>query len=183
MATSSIDICSNALLLLGDNKISAFNESAGGLVAENLYDSVLEDLLTQHHWRFATKKKQLNRISTDPINGYSYKHQLPADYLRAIGISPNGPYDIFEDELHANYNPVELDYIYKPAVAEWPPWFVKAMEYAMAAELAEAVTEQTTRAEFYQKKAEIQIAKAMGIDSQQRPNVAIKSNPFLEAHY
>ena len=182
MASSSIEIASNALLLIGDNAISAFTESTGGIIAERLYDDLLDDLLTSHHWRFATKKQLLNQLVTAPINGFAHAFQIPTDCLKIITINYSVPYEINGDQIHCNITPIEADYIFRPSEPSFPAWFVKALEYRLASELAMPVTEATTRAEFYAAQYRSQVDKAMGLDSQQRPNVAIRNNPFLTAH-
>jgi len=185
MATSEIEISSKALLLIGDNGISAYDESKAGITAQALFPSVLENLLAFHLWRFATKQFNLSRLVTGPLDdtGYQYRFQLPAGYIRTVQVFPGVPYEIVEDKIHANVDELTLEYIYKPDVAAWPPWFVKLMEYTMAAELANPVTESAAVADLWDGKARLQLGAAMSIDSQQRPNVAFKHNPILEAHY
>ena len=55
MANSKFDICNKALVLVGANTITSFNESTTeSKVANNLYESTLENLLTRCRWRFAS---------------------------------------------------------------------------------------------------------------------------------
>ena len=61
MATA-VSICSNALLMLGDNPINSFDESAtpGGLdrarIADNLWPSTRNSILRSHPWNCAIKR-------------------------------------------------------------------------------------------------------------------------------
>ena len=55
MATTNIDICARALIMIGAQPISSFSVgSTEALVASNIYDDVVEASLTRHRWRFAT---------------------------------------------------------------------------------------------------------------------------------
>ena len=60
---SSIDIASNALLLIGDNPISSFDDpGAGAKVAANLYPETKKRMLSEHPWSFALKQQRLNTL-------------------------------------------------------------------------------------------------------------------------
>ena len=64
MADSKFDICNKAMVLVGANTITSFNQSTTeSKVANNLYESTLENLLTRCRWRFASKQKQLSKRS------------------------------------------------------------------------------------------------------------------------
>ena len=53
MATTSIDICARALVMIGASPISSFSDgSTEALVASNVYTDVTEASLTRHRWRF-----------------------------------------------------------------------------------------------------------------------------------
>lgn len=185
MATSEIRVCSNALLLIGDNAISTYAETRGGVIAGALVDSTIEDMLSQHLWHFARAQLDLSRLSTgaDTDTGYTYRFQLPAGYIRAVQVWPRVPYEVVGDKVHANVTELRMEYVYRPDAGAWPPWFVKLMEYQMAATLANPVTENNDLSKFWEAKARDQLSVAMSIDAQQRPNVAIAHNPFLEEHY
>ena len=67
MANSKFDICNKALVLVGANTITSFNQATTeSKVANNLYESTLENLLTRCRWRFASKQKQLSKNTTNP---------------------------------------------------------------------------------------------------------------------
>ena len=61
MATTSIDICARALVMIGASPISSFSDgSTEALVASNVYTDVTEASLTRHRWRFATTQGSLS---------------------------------------------------------------------------------------------------------------------------
>lgn len=180
MATD-ISMSSNALLLIGHGTIASFTEGgAGAEVASNLYTTTFENLLTLHRWRFATAKRDLNRLTSTPLNEWSYAFTLPSDYLIAIKVYPDVDYEIYENKLYANVTTVALDYIFKPDESRLPPYFVKLMEFHLAAQFAIPVTDNSTKAEEYRKMYEDQLRRAKFIDSQARPNAPIVDSPFIE---
>ena len=180
MATS-ISMCSNALLLIGHGTISSFTEgSSGSKVASNLYGTTYENLLTLSRWRFAIAKRDLGRLTATPLNEWTYAFQLPSDYLVAIKVYPQSDYEIYEDKLYSNLTEVALDFVFKPDESRLPPWFVKMMEFALAAQFAIPITDNSAKAEAYRSQYEEQYKKARFIDAQARPNDTIVHSPFTE---
>ena len=69
MATTNIDICARALIMIGASPISSFSDdSTEGLVTNNIYEEIVEATLTRHKWRFATGQKQLSLLSAGSNN-------------------------------------------------------------------------------------------------------------------
>ena len=80
MATSKVDICARALVMIGAQPISSFTDgSTEALVASNVYEDILQASLTRHRWKFATNQKALSLLSTAPVGRYEFAYQLPAD--------------------------------------------------------------------------------------------------------
>jgi hypothetical protein len=180
MATS-ISMCSNALLLIGHGTISSFTEGgAGATVAANLYPTTYENLLTLFRWRFATAKRDLSRLTATPLNEWTYAYQLPADYLVGIKTWPQSDFEIYEDKLYSNLTAVALDFIFKPDESRLPPWFVKLLEFALAAQFAIPITDSSTKAEEYRAFYDEQFRRARFVDAQARPNDVILDSPFTE---
>lgn len=183
-STSAIQISSNALILLGHPPIASFDEpGAGAQAASNLYEQSYLNMLTIHRWRFATKKAQLSRLSGSPLNGYMYKHQLPNDMLYLIKKDIGFNYEIFGSELHSNNTTEEIDYLYRVKEDNLPPYFIKAFEFFMAAQLAIPVVGNSTRAEQYNKMYEMQLKRAKFADSTQRPGDTFVRNPYVEVRF
>ena len=180
MATD-ISMCSNALLLLGHSTINAFTDvGAGAKAANNLYETVYEDALTGYPWRFAMGKVALSKLVAAPLNEWLNGFQLPGDLLLVYRTYPRSNFEIYEDVLYSDQDTVEIDYWFKPEETTLPPYFVKYLQYALAAEFAISVTDNRTLAETFDAKATQQKMIAMNRDSQGRTNNAIESAPFLE---
>lgn len=180
MATA-ISMCSNALLLIGHSTISSFTDpGAGPQVASNLYDTTYENLLSQHRWRFAMAKRDLARLTSSPLNEWQYAFALPSDYLTNVRVYPDVDFEIYENKLYANHKEVSLDYVFKPSEARLPPYFVKLMEFHLAAQFAIPVTDNTAKAEEYRRMYEDQLRRSKYIDSQARPSDGFVDAPFIE---
>jgi len=182
---SDIDIASNALLLVGDNPISSFDDpGAGAKAASNLYLETKKRLLSEHPWSFALKQQRLNRLSQTPdeLTGYSNAFQLPTDLIRIWNIQSHSNYILIGDLLYSNENEILATYIYNVDEVKLPPHFVKSLEYALASDFAISVTEDTGKAQLYEQKSINSKSQAMAIDSQGRPQPAIIDSPLINAH-
>lgn len=181
-STSAIQMSSNALILLGHPPIASFDEpGAGPQAAGNLYEQSYLNLLTIHRWRFATKKAQLARLSAAPLNGFTYQFQLPSDLLYLIKKDSGFDYEIYGDKLHSNNTSEEIDYLYRVNEDALPPYFAKAFEFFMAAQMAIPVVGNTSRADYYAGLYEMQLKRAKFADSTQRPQDTFSSSPYTQA--
>jgi hypothetical protein len=62
-------------------------------------------------------------------------------------------FEIYNLGLYTNYEQVWIDYQYRPAEAVFPPYFVRLLKTALAADFAEPVTDQLTKGDYYHQKA------------------------------
>ncbi len=92
---SAIKINSNALILLGHTPIATFDDpGSGAQVAANLYETTVRSMLSDHRWRFATKKVELAKLTASPDNEFTYQYQLPTDLIMLIKLQETGNYEI-----------------------------------------------------------------------------------------
>jgi len=182
---SSIDIASNALVLIGDNPISSFDDpGAGAQVASNLYPETKKRLLSEHPWSFALKQQRLNKLSQDPdvLTGFTNAFQLPTDLIRIWNIQSHSQYILIGNLLYSNETEILATYVYDVDEVNLPPHFVKSLEYSLASDFAISVTEDNTMAGLFTQKAMATTRQAMSIDSQSRPQQAIIDAPLINAH-
>ena len=67
---TKIDLCSMALLKLGEKPIQSWHEdSAEAQLARTLFDSTVDTLLSVFPWRFATQTVVLNKNSRLVVEG------------------------------------------------------------------------------------------------------------------
>jgi hypothetical protein len=183
---SKIGLISNALILIGDLPITSLTgNSRAQVVANNLYDNVVQNEFTKYRWGFARKKAQLGKEATAIVGTeYSDKYTLPSDLLTLIKLNPNQPYQIIENKVYINYSgDLYCDYIANVSESVFPVHFAKMIEYALARDFALAIrdsaTVKTAMAEEYLNASRM----ARYTDSQQHPITPIQDRPFLDVRY
>lgn len=186
MSFSSIDICSHALVKLGANGISSFNEeTTEAHVAKQLYDLTVEALLAAYPWRFALKQTRLARLSVTPDADYAYAYELPNDCVRILSAGPSYrgsglDYRIVNRQLQTNGDQVILTYLRRPDEQDFPAFFVEALVAKLAVEFCLPLTESTTRTEYLKKNAAEIIQAARLVDSQQAVPQAFQDFSLIE---
>ncbi len=201
IGTTDVDICARALVLLGNKPVDSLEGDDDKTVAcKNIYDLVRDVVLTHHPWRFTMAKFNLAQLTAAPVNEFEFAYQLPAE---RINHSPRAVYnstddlarpitkgwDVFEDKVFAQFEPLIIDIQVDQAEARWPPHVVTFATFALAAMLAEAVTDQTDKAKMWHlaafgtpsenmKGGYSQVARVQ--DGQGRPTPAIEDFSLLE---
>ncbi|WP_135079835.1 hypothetical protein [Terasakiella sp. SH-1] len=174
MSLTKIGLCSRALLKIGANTISSFEDgSVEAEVAHNLYPGMRDSLLSSYPWSFATAQKRLARLSSSPIADFAYAYQLPADFLRALSVGSGDrgrgvTYRIQERRLHTDMEDVVLTYIFRPEPTEFPPYFTQTLITHLAGEFCLPLTESASRGEAFMRIGEKELQKARNIDAQQQ---------------
>jgi hypothetical protein len=173
LSETRFDICNKALVLVGANIITSFNEATTeSTVAGQLYESTLEAMLTRIRWRFATKQLQLSYQATAPLGRFKSAYQLPADALLIHTVTVSGnviTFDRYGDKLYADTSSTDTlicDYTYQTSEAEFPPYFKQCMVFELASLFAGAITRNDTLSELYRDRGLAQIAIAKATDSQ-----------------
>lgn len=145
---SVVDICNASLSHLGQRaNISSINPPEGSSFAETMaifYPKTRDRLLEAHNWTWATKRRSLAALTSD-IDAYEYKYSLPADYMKAQRLLPDGASDdhtgvafIIENSfLYTNEPTPVLVYTYRQTdTTKWSPSFVNAVEWQLASDTA-----------------------------------------------
>ena len=188
MSLTDIDVASQALVLIGANPISDFESgSTEALVANNIYETIVKSALTRSRWRFASGQVTLSRLTNTPVARYDSAYQKPTSpkmlALHAVLVnSVNIEFDIYEDKIFTNASEdyvVTLDYTYRSATIDWPPYFVRALIYDLAGVFAGSIAQKGDLADHYENRGEFYYKKAANIESQQRTTRAINTRKNL----
>lgn len=199
---TGVKICSDALILLGAEAISSFNDGTDRSNAcDRLYHGVRDMALMMYPWSFAYKKVQLARLVTTPNTEWTYEYQLPGDRLgnpRAV-YTTSQPYarvfkdwEIQGDKLLTNEKTIYIDYPYSTPEYAMPQYFIQFLRYAMAWHLAYPITEQQDKTVYWQGVAVGApsengrggfFRQAMLMDSQGNPPAVIEDFSLVDVRY
>ncbi len=186
MALTDIGLCSRALIRLGAQPITSFDDgSAEAEICGALYPQSRDALLSAYGWGFATAQIELAQLTETPIGGYKYAYALPNDFLRGLSagsdaLSHGIDYRIMRGNLYSNSEKIILTYIYRADESEFPPFFETALIMRLAAELCIPLTENTSRFDAMMRIAETEFSKARQIDAQQDKPQRLRSFPLTD---
>jgi hypothetical protein len=199
---TKLSICSEALIMLGATPLSSFTVGTDeAQVADRLYDDVRDTLLMQYAYSWSIKKVKLAQLVQTPINEWKYIYALPGNLLGnpkavfnvgAVGAMPQRDFEIYGDGLNTNYEQVWIDYQYRPEPFEFPPYFVRLLKTALAAEFAEPITDQITKADYFHNRAYGAPSENMrgglvrvsiNIDGADRPAQTIQEFPISDVRF
>jgi len=199
---TKLSICSDALIMLGAAPLSSFSDGTDeAQVADRLYDDLRDTLLMQYPYSWTVRKVQLARLADTPINEWKYKYSLPGDILgnpravfpsNAVAERPVRDFEIYAGGLYTSLETVYIDYQYRPDPAQFPPYFVRLLRTALAAEFAEPITDQITKADYFHAKAFGNpgenmrgglVRVAINIDGADRPAQTIQEFPISDIRF
>jgi hypothetical protein len=183
---SKLGIISNALVRLGEKPLQSLDDDrAEKIVANEIWDEVVQNALASHPWTFALAQvtpPQLVSYTNDFTSRYDYAYELPIEeVVRVIGLESRMDYIIAEDrELWTNDNEPEIWYIRNVPVQEFQPWFVSGLVVELAAAFSLGLTGDNSRTELFDRKAVKAMMKARNIDSQ---SVTPKQLEYMDLIY
>tara|TARA_S200002703_G_scaffold150086_1_gene148197 strand:+ start:282 stop:866 length:585 start_codon:yes stop_codon:yes gene_type:complete len=184
-ANSAIDICSRALILVGAEPITSFNDDTSeALIAGNMYEDIARTNLTSTRWRFATNQAILNRLSEAPTGRFNAAYQLPEHiFLHAVTVRDYQiEYNVYGDKVFCDADVSDeliADYTYRVEEVYWPSYFSVCVEYAMATVFATALIRDQSLAVLMDQQYTRLLAKARSIDSQQQTTRKITTSRFI----
>ena len=163
---TNITICNQALNLLGADTISSFSDTSNdaAAVCNNIYETVKRQTLSMYQWSFAFTKLQLSQSSTTPIGEWDYRYDLPSTAVagqafqvyntKASLAQPITNFEMFYTTsgpaIFTNEKTIFIDYITSEVTEGlMPSYFVQLLVYMMAWHLAEPVTDQITKADYW----------------------------------
>ena len=121
---TKIDLCSMALLKLGEKPIQSWREdTASAQLARTLFEPTVNTLLSLFPWRFATKELVLNKTQDDDF-------LIPADVLRVLKC--NG--QIVGNRIKASDNTIKITAVVKTEAEMFPGYFATLVATKLAME-------------------------------------------------
>ena len=184
-ANSAIDICSRALILVGAEPITSFNDdTTEALIAGNMYEDIARTNLTSTRWRFATNQAVLNRLSDAPTGRFDAAYQLPEYiFLHAVTVRDlQIEYNVYGNKVFCDASVSDeliADFTYRADEVDWPSYFSVCVEYAMATVFATALIRDQSLSGLMDQQYTKLLAKARSIDSQQQTTRKITTSRFI----
>ena len=184
-ANSAIDICSRALILIGAEPITSFDDdTTEALIAGNMYEDIVRTNLTSTRWRFASNQAVLNRLSDAPTGRFNSAYQLPENlFVHAVTVNDFAiEYNIYGSKIFcdASVNDILIaDFTYRANEVDFPSYFSVCVEYAMAQVFATALARDLSLANMMQTQYLMLLAKARSTDSQQQTTRKITTSRFI----
>ena len=189
MAVTKVDIASRALVMIGSNPISSFNDdTTEALVTNTIYEEVVESTLTRHNWRFATGQQQLSLLANAPTGRFEYAYQIPAnpECLKILAVTVNDAliqYSRYEDKIYldgfGSENAVIMDYIFRQSEDQFPPHFRLAVEYKLASIFGGSVARDAALVREFDQLSERQLLIAKNTDSQETTTKPLSTDRFI----
>ena len=175
MAATKIEICQQALVMIGASPISSFDDGTTEAIAcENMYAETVKNELALYRWRFATAMQLMSRLEDAPATKWDAAYQLPAEMLVPYTVYVNSVpinFDRYEDMIFcdaASTDEVYIEGLYNVAEQFWPPYFTMLIILRMAALLVHSIGAQVDTSDLLDRRAGRQGAIARARDAQGR---------------
>lgn len=162
MPTSDIQLCSNALLRIGAEAITAISppdDTPRARFMAAVYQPTVDRLLRSHNWNFAQMRTTLAEVSVAPDWGFAHQYQLPQDPLCLMILEttmfPDEPWRIEHYQnatvtqsyrvLLTDSTAVQILYIARLTdVTQWDPMFAYLVECDLAYQAAYSLSRNDT---------------------------------------
>jgi hypothetical protein len=183
MATD-IEICSRALILVGDKAISSLTEqTTRATICANLYPIAKAQMLRCHVWNCAIKRVALAAAAGAPAYEWSHWFTKPGDWLRLLDVGDCGKDDYaFEgNRILANQSSLKLRYVANVTEGVWDASLTDVMVLRMAADLAYPITKSTSLAQLKGQEYRDALRLAKAVDGQENPPDSFGDSPFIQA--
>ena len=188
---SVVDICNSALNLLGASTISALTEDTkNARLCNQRYEPIRNRVFRSHNWNCLIKRVQLAQDSTGPVIEYTYGYTLPSDCLRVLKVH-NGTTDSIASALDYKVEGRKIvtdeGTVYLVYVAldtdptNYDSYLYEAVSHQLAADLAYAITNNSTLANQYMSRADERLREARFIDATENALDTIEANEFTDA--
>ena len=184
MATSEVQVCSNALLLLGAQTINSFDDDSDrALLVSNLWPNALDAILRSHPWNCALARVTLAPEAAVPAFDYAYQFTLPGDCLRILTIGEKGENPEFEvngRKILFDEAVLKLRYIQRNEnIPSWDALLVQAAEAYMAMTCAYPITKSASMFEAMTGLWKLKLQQARNIDGQENSPEEFGDFPLL----
>lgn len=186
--TTPVSICSNALLMLGDNPIADFDEGTDrALLAANLWPTARDYVLRRHPWNCAIARVVLSPDVTAPAFDFSYQFTLPSDWMRTLSVGQEGEqprYRIEGRKILMDSNVCKLRYVFRNEnPATWDAMLVMAMTRVMRALFAYPIGQSASLEQLIETELQMYLRESRTVDGQEDEPEAFDQSPLYDARF
>lgn len=197
---SNVEIANRALTKIGANRIISLGDNTKeGREANSMFNIVRDAELRAHDWRFAIKRKAVAALVDAPPFGYAYQYRPPADCLKLLQVGDWYPGADLTDYVGADTSeyavetdgvtvviltdyaaPLNLRYVARiedPALFD--SLFVEAFACKLAMELAEPITQSSTKRELATREYDRAVMMAVRANAIEKPPTKIADDTWL----
>ncbi|MDR1026911.1 MAG: hypothetical protein LBL46_00660 [Rickettsiales bacterium] len=172
---TKIDLCSRALLKLGEAPITSFSEdTAAAKIAAELCDITLDALLCLHPWGFAAKRIVLQKTT----DGF---FAMPSDILRIMEC--DAKFEVAGNKIFSKADKIEIAAIARANPENFPPHFAMLAATRLAMEFCVPLTGDRNAFALLNAMWESELRQAKFIDAAGRPAGAIKNFSLIETRF
>jgi len=170
---TKIDLCSMALLKIGETPIQSFDEdTAAAKLGRTLLDFVIDTLLSGHPWRFACRTMEL-------IKNQDGKIEIPSNVLRIL--KTDG--DVQGNEIIAQSDRVTILAIVRVSPDMFPSYFSSLVATKLAMEFCMPLTADQAMFRTLTALYETELQSAKFVDSTMSKNFGIESFSLIASRF
>lgn len=178
---SDVGICNQALNKLGAARITALTDTdKNARHMASIYEVKRDAELAAHPWTFAITRVSIPASSTAPAFKWLRSFPLPSDCLRLVEVGQD--FDLYDSETGARFqvegnailtdeaSPLQIRYVARVTnTGYYPAPFVEALACRLAAESAEALTQNATKREAAWNEHKQAIKEARRLNAIEQP--------------
>lgn len=195
---SNVEIANRALTKIGAARIINLDDNTkSGREVNSMFTIVRDAELREHAWRFSIKRTQSAAHATAPVFGYARQFRIPADCLKLWQVgdwypgadltdyvgADTSPYAVENGFILTDYAaPLNLRYIARiedPVLFD--ALFVEAFACRLSVELAEPITQSTSKKESALRDYNLAVSAAMQANAIENPPAKIADDTWIMA--
>ncbi len=170
---TKIDLCSMALLKLGESPIQSLtDDTAAAKLARTLFDPVMDSVISAHPWRFATQNLELTKNTDGDF-------LIPANVLRVLKTSGR----IVGNKIITDGDTTTITALVKTAPESYPGYFISMAATRLAMEFCIPLMGDQTVFRMLVAMYETELQTAKFIDGTTSATDGIENFSLLSARF
>lgn len=180
---TALQICNNALLMLGNITITSLDDTGkAAVLCNHFYQQVIDATLRAYKWNCATVRDTLTADETAPEFGFAYRYAVPDDCLRVLGMSDDKTrFKVENGYILTDDSEGMVSYIKRIDAAEMDKLLIDAASARMAATLAFPLTNSQSVAEAMWKFYLERLDEARTVDASEGSSEQFVNDDWMNA--